>query len=148
MHRRPSRLLALAVLLASPVFAAALRESAPPPHAVAAPAPPAGRAITLVLPHALRADETVWLEVKLGEMERGKEVEIQTSNGRLLGVISPFGLRARHEAGAYPVPVPVEAISKGRVSLRLFLNHNGDAPRAPTAAEVKSVRLKIVRPAR
>lgn len=102
----------------------------------------AGRIETLVLPHTLRAGETVWLEVTVGAVERGAEIEIATTSGRLLGVISPFGIRSGSPAGTYTIPVPADAVSNGRVSLRLSLNQH-QSQRAPTLQEVKSIRVKI-----
>ncbi len=102
-----------------------------------------GRVVTLALPHALREGETAWLEVKIGVIERGAEIEITTTTGQSLGVISPFGIRSGRQAGTYTVPVPADAISDNRVSLRVLLNQGGHA-RAPTAKEVKSIRVRIM----
>ena len=107
-----------------------------------------GRVVTLVLPHALRAGEAAFLEVKVGAIERGAEIEIATTEGRSLGVISPFGIRSGRQAGTYTVPLPADAISDNRVSLRLTLNQGGHAQRAPTRKEVKSIRVKIMPAAR
>ena len=104
-----------------------------------------GRVVNLVLPRTLSANEVVWLEVKLGTVERGAEIEIETKSGKTLGVVSPHGIRSGDEAGTYTVPVPPDAISNRRLSLRLTLNR-GRAKRAPTTKEVKSVRLKITSP--
>ncbi|MGB7845198.1 MAG: hypothetical protein WBL63_06255 [Candidatus Acidiferrum sp.] len=105
-----------------------------------------GRVVTLVLPHPLHAGDTAWIELKVGAIERGAEIEIATTEGRTLGVISPFGIPSGHQAGTYTIPLPADAISNDRVSLRLTLNQHGHAQRAPTAKEVKSIRVKI-RPA-
>jgi hypothetical protein len=102
----------------------------------------AGRVINLVLPRDLEAADSVWLEVKLGAIPRGAEIEIETTSGKMLGVISPHGIRSGDEAGTYSVPVPPEAISGKRLSLRLTLSYVG-RKRAPTLKQVKSVRLKI-----
>jgi hypothetical protein len=125
--RAPLAALAFLALLVQPAYAAA------------------GREVTLVLPHALRAGETAWLKVRVGAIARGEEIEIETTEGRLVGVISPFGIRSGHEAGTYTIPLPAAAISDDRVSLRLSLDLYGHEPRAPTAEEVKSVSVKIVR---
>lgn len=104
--------------------------------------------LTLVLPHTLRSGETPWLQVKVGPIPRGEEIEIATTAGRFLGVISPFGIRKGRDAGTYTIPLPVDAISGDRVSLRLSINTPGQAQRAPTKDEVKGVILKIAGPAR
>lgn len=101
-----------------------------------------GRVETLVLPNALRPGETAWLEVKVGVIARGAEIEIATTSGRVIGVISPFAVRAGNEAGTYTLPLPPEAISNDRVSLRLSLRYSGNS-RAPTLQEVQSVHVKI-----
>jgi hypothetical protein len=104
----------------------------------------AGRLVTLPLPHPVRAGETVFVELTIGAIERGAEIEITTPSGQLLGVVSPFAIRSGHPAGTYTVPLPSDAISGDRVSLRLSLDMQGGAQRAPTKDEVKSVRVKIV----
>lgn len=104
---------------------------------------PAGRVVTLTLPHVLRVGETAWLEVELGTLARGQQIVITTLDGRLLGHVGHYG-NARGKAGSvYPVPLPVEAISNGRVLLRLAVQR-GDSRRAPTRSELKSVRLRIM----
>jgi len=102
----------------------------------------AGRVVTLVLPRDVTADEAVAVEVKVGVIARGAQIKVETTSGKLLGVISPYGLRSGDEAGTYPIRVPSEAISNRRVSLRITLSYNR-SKRAPTAQEVRSVQLKI-----
>jgi hypothetical protein len=121
-------------LLATPVFFVLLGQLA---SAVD------GREVTLALPHPLRAGESAWLEVKLGVLERGAEIEIATAEGRSLGVISPFGIRSGRQAGTYTVPVPADAISADRLSLVVSINQNGHPRRAPTTKELKRIRVKI-----
>src|SRR5690242_139565 len=96
------------------------------------------RTETLVLPHALHPGETAWLEVKVGVIARGAEIDISTTSGRLLGVVSPFGIRGGSQAGTYTVALPADAISNGRISVRLSLNYY-HAQRAPTREEVKGI---------
>jgi hypothetical protein len=102
-----------------------------------------GRVVNLVLPRDLNENDTVWLELKVGVVPRGVEIEIETTAGKSLGVISPHGVRSDYEAGTYTVPVPVEAISDKRLSVRLILKQLDRSKRAPTDKEVKDVRLKI-----
>lgn len=103
-----------------------------------------GSVVTLSLPRPLRSGETAWLEVEVGVIERGAEIEITTPAGRSLGTISPFGIRSGREAGTYTIPLPADAISHGQVSLRLSLDQYGHAQRAPTSEEVKGIRVKIM----
>lgn len=100
------------------------------------------RHLTLTLPRALGPGETAFANVELGLLARGLEIEVTTAAGQELGVISPHGVRAGQEAGTYALPIPPDAIVKGRVALRLSVNQFGHT-RAPTAKEVKSVRVKI-----
>ena len=101
-----------------------------------------GRVVELVLPRGLGANEGVVLEVKLGAIASGAEIEIETKTGRTLGVISPHGIRAGNEAGTYVVPVPPEVIANNRLSVRLIHSFQSRR-RAPTNKEVKDIRLKI-----
>jgi hypothetical protein len=102
-----------------------------------------GRVVNLVLPRSLSAAEGVSLELKLGVLERGNEIQVETMAGRLLGVISPYGIRAGEEGGTYTVPVPPELISNKRVSLRIILDQHRRGKRAPTNKELRTVRLQI-----
>ena len=98
------------------------------------------RTVTLVLPHALREGESATLLVSVGVIPRSAEIEITTTSGKLLGVISPYGIRAGHESGTYTVPLTAEAISGKHVCVRVSLRANGKV-RAPTMKEVKRVRV-------
>jgi len=102
--------------------------------------------VNLVLPRGLTEGEGLAAELTLGVLERGAEIQVETMSGKLLGVISPHGIRAGHEAGTYTVPVPAEAISNNRVSLRIILNRHPRGKRAPTTQELKSVKLTITPP--
>jgi hypothetical protein len=104
--------------------------------------------VSLRLPHKLQEGEQAWLEVRLGVVDRGETVAFTTPDGKPLGVISPFGIRAGEAAGAYTVPLPANALSGDRLELRIWLRHPGKQQRAPTADEVKSIDLKISNPAR
>ena len=103
-----------------------------------------GRVVTLVLPRTLEANETAWIELKVGVISKSAEIEIETTEGRMLGVISPYGIRPGNEAGTYTVPLPEDAISNKGVSVRIPLSYL-QTKRAPTSKEPKSVRLKIGR---
>ena len=60
--------------------------------------------MTLRLPHALRAGETAWIEVKVGAIARGEEIEITTTAGRSLGACLPS---TGASSGRRPVHRPV-----------------------------------------
>lgn len=99
--------------------------------------------MTLVLPHPLRLGETAWIEVQVGPIGRGQEIDVTTASGQELGVISPFGVRVAQDAGTYTLPLPADAISDGRVSVRLTITQPGGPPRAPSATEVRGVKLTV-----
>jgi len=98
--------------------------------------------MTLVLPHPLRAGETAWIEVQVGPIGH-QEIDVTTASGQELGVLSPFGVRVGQDAGTYTLPLPGDAIRDGRVSVRLTITQFGAPPRAPTAQEVRSVKLTV-----
>jgi len=102
-----------------------------------------GRVVNLVLPRSLNADEGVSVELKLGVLERGSAIKIETTSGRNLGVITPYGIRSGEEAGTYTVPIPPEVISNNCVSLRIILDQHSRGKRAPTNQELRSIRLQI-----
>lgn len=97
----------------------------------------------LVLPHPLRPGETAFIEVEVGPIGPGRQIEVTTASGQKLGTISPFGVRLGQAAGTYTLPVPAGAIRDGRVSVRLTISRPSAAPRAPSAQEVRSVKLIV-----
>jgi hypothetical protein len=109
----------------------------------AALAQDAARNMTLKLPRPLAAGETAFVEVQVGPIGRGRTIEVTTAAGQPLGTASPFGGRAGQDAGTYPLPVPQDAIRDGRLSIRLTISQPGGAPRAPTADEVRGVKLGV-----
>jgi hypothetical protein len=109
----------------------------------AALAQDAARSMTLQLPRPLAANETAFIEVQVGPIGRGRAIEVTTASGQPLGTVSPFGVRSGQDAGTYPLPVPQDAIRDGRVSIRLTISQPGGTPRAPTADEVRSVKLGV-----
>jgi hypothetical protein len=93
----------------------------------------AGRDIVLAAPASGHA---LWLAVKVGRLARGKEIDVATADGRALGTISPYGIRAGSDAGTYTLPVPADAVQDGKLGIRLSVDE-----RAPTDDEVRSVTL-------
>jgi hypothetical protein len=84
----------------------------------------------------------VWIDVQVGPLGGGREISVTTASGQQLGVISPFGVRTGQDAGTYTLPVPRDAIRDGRISIRLTITQFG-ASRAPTAQEVRGVKLNV-----
>lgn len=107
-----------------------------------------GRLVTLPLPRPLETGDAVWVQVTLGELARGSEIILSTTAGRVVGVISPHGIRSGQESGKYTVPVPSEAIADNRVSLRLSIDQSGRSRRPATPQEVKNVQVRITHPER
>lgn len=98
---------------------------------------------TLTLPQPLHAGDTAYIEVKLGVIGPGQEIEITTPDGRTLGVISPHGIRAGNAGGTYTLPLPADAICHGRVAIQLRVTRSNAASRMPTADEVRGVRVVV-----
>lgn len=95
------------------------------------------------LEHALQAGDTAYIEVQVGAIGPGQEIEIATPGGRTLGVISPHGIRAGRAAGTYTLPVPADAFCHGRLKITLMITRSDAAPRVPDADEVRAVRLVV-----
>lgn len=135
MKRPAAVAFALLALVAQSGFA----PSAPAQDAGAA----AAQEIALALPHELRAGEAAWLDVQVGRIGRGQEINVTSASGLQLGTISPFGMRLGQDAGTFTLPLPPDAIRDGRVTVRLTISQGGGPPRAPTAQEVRGVKLTV-----
>lgn len=98
---------------------------------------------SLTLAHPLRAGETAYLEVRLGALPTGQEIELRSDTGRMLGVISPHAIRPGRDAGTYTVPLPNEVIRDGRIRIQLVTTPAGGAARDATEDEVRSVRVVV-----
>ena len=99
--------------------------------------------VELTLPRAAAADEAVWLQVRAGALPRGTEIQVSTSDGVLLGTVSPFGGPRGHGA-TYTIPLPKTAVRDGRVRLRFEVHEAGAPARPPRPGEVESVSLIYV----
>lgn len=104
----------------------------------------AAQDMTLTLPQPLEAGGTAYIEVLVGVIGPGQEIEIATPGGRTLGVISPHGIRAGSAAGTYTLPVPADAICHGRIAVKLMITRSDAASRVPTGEEVRGVRLVVI----
>src|ERR1044072_6252994 len=105
-----------------------------------------GRVVNLVLPRDMTTDDRLAVELKLGVLQRGDVIRVESMSGKLLGAISPYGLRSGEEAGTYTVPVPAELVSNKRVSLRIVLDHDSRSNAAPAKRVLSNVRLQIAPP--
>jgi hypothetical protein len=100
--------------------------------------------LRLVRPPTTR--EAVWIQVRAGALPRGTEIRVSTSEGVLLGTVSPFGGPQGPDAVTYTIPLPQAAIVDERVQLRLQVDEPGPGARAraPRTGEVESVNLIYV----
>lgn len=103
----------------------------------------AARDMTLMLPQPFDAGDSAYIEVQVGVIGPGHEIEVKTADGRTLGVISPHGIRAGRAVGIYTLPLPADAIRKGRVGITLMITRSDAAPRPPDADEVRGVRVVV-----
>jgi hypothetical protein len=109
------------------------------------PSPQRARQDTLRLPRALHHGEAAMLAVTLGG-SRSEEITVRDGTGQLIGVISPFGRRQSSAGSTYLLPVPADAIVRGRVVVRFSIEHEGEPTRAPRRSQIGAVRLRV-RPA-
>lgn len=100
--------------------------------------------IELGLGRPATSREAVWIQVHAGALPRGTEIRVSTSEGVLLGTVSPFGGPQGSEAVTYTIPLPQTAIVNNRVQLRLEVDEPGAPVRAPRPGEVESVNLIYV----
>lgn len=128
-------------VLAACALIALLAQGAAAPAAVTPSS--AGRTV-LTLPRPPAAQEAVWLSVRVGVLQRGARVLVLSDEGALLGAISPFAIVPGHEAGTYTIPLPENAVRQGRVAVRLVVEDNQHATRAPAGGEVEDVGLVYV----
>ncbi len=103
----------------------------------------AAQDMTLTLPQPFDDGDSAFIEVRVGAIGPGHEIEIKTANGRTIGVISPHGIRAGRAAGIYTLPLPADAICGDRVGVTLTITRSDAAPRAPDADEVRGVRVVV-----
>lgn len=95
------------------------------------------RDMTLALSQPFEAGDSAYIEVQVGAIGPGEEIEVKTADGRTLGVISPHGIRAGRAAGVYTLPLPADAIRKDRVGITLVITRSDAPPRSPDAEEVR-----------
>ena len=103
----------------------------------------AAQDMTLTLPQPFDDGDSAYIEVQVGAIGPGQEIEVKTADGRTLGVISPHGIRAGRAAGTYTLPLPADAICRDRVGIKLMITRSDAAPRTPSADEVRGVRVVV-----
>ena len=101
----------------------------------------------IALPRLPKPGERVYLEVDLGIIGSGQDVVVRTLDGRLVGTLSPHGIRPGNAAGTYVLPVPADMtapwIDDGHLQLRFVIERAGAAPRTATHEEVLAVRAVV-----
>lgn len=95
--------------------------------------------IELTLPRAAADDEAVWLQIQIGVLAHGTVIRVSSSNGELLGSVSPYGSARGAPSPTYLVPLPKTAVVNGSIRVRLTVNEPGKPSRAPRADEVENV---------
>ena len=103
----------------------------------------AAQDMTLTLPQPFDAGDSAYIEVQVGVIGPGHEIEVKTADGRMLGVISPHGIRAGRAAGVYTLPLPADAICNDRVGITLMITRSDAAARVPDVDEVRGVRVVV-----
>ena len=103
----------------------------------------AAQDMTLTLPQPFDAGDSAYIEVQVGVIGPGHEIEVRTADGRMLGVISPHGIRAGRAAGVYTLPLPADAICNDRVGITLMITRSDAAARVPDVDEVRGVRVVV-----
>jgi hypothetical protein len=112
-------------------------------HAAAPGAPAAThKTMTLTLPRAATADETVHVRLAAGVLPQGARIVVRLPNGEIAGSATPYGFRGA-KAGVFTIPLPPGAIRDGKVTLELAVEEKG-ALRAPKDGEVERVDLVYV----
>jgi hypothetical protein len=133
------------LILVAAALAATLEGATTQGAAVADAAVRADGSVMLELPRTLAAGETPVVDVRVGSLARGQEIEISTPAGAPLGVISPHGPRAGADGGTYAVPIPASAFQGRGLVLRLRTTPFGRPPRGATPQEVLGVSLNVVK---
>jgi len=102
------------------------------------------RVYDLPLPRAAAGGEMLVARVTVGPLKAPQRIIVRTRSGEIAGTISPFGAQARQNSGVYTIPVPDSAIKDAHVRLLLQLDQKDAPPRAPTAEEVRDIRVEWI----
>lgn len=107
-----------------------------------------GRNINVPVPKSIAEADNVVLEVKIGTLPKGAEIEINTADGRFLGVISPFGSSPQETdaVATYVIPLPRDLTGEKRLNLLFKFSGAVYSRRAPTSRDIRSVKIKAVPP--
>jgi hypothetical protein len=101
--------------------------------------------LILKLPRSPAAGEAVCVRISVGVLPRNARIVVRLDNGEIVGTVAPYGVRPNQKVGVYTIPIPTNAVLKGKVSLRLEVEEKSAATtRAPTQAEVEDAKLAFV----
>jgi hypothetical protein len=95
--------------------------------------------VELTLPREPAYDEAVWLQIQVGVLAPRTSIRVDSSEGELLGSVSPYGSARGAPSATYLVPLPKTAIVNGRIRVRLTVEQPEKPSRAPRADEVENV---------
>lgn len=99
----------------------------------------------LALPRARAADEQVAVRITVGTLAKGARIVVKIAGGEVVGAVAPFGVLPGRKAGSFMVPVPLEAMKDGKVTLQLEVEElTGGKTRAPTKVEVEAAHLELM----
>src|SRR5262245_43777834 len=101
------------------------------------------RTIELSAPRALRAGESIELQVATGPLPRGSRLVVMTEQGEILGVVTPFNVPGTERGATATIPVPRTAMSDGRLRLRLQVVEQGAVPRAARTDEFQATLVIV-----
>ncbi|HUZ04904.1 MAG TPA: hypothetical protein VMU62_06085 [Acidobacteriaceae bacterium] len=82
--------------------------------------------------------------LRVGSLPAGARILVRARTGELVGSATPYGAQARQKPGIYTVPIPQSAIQNNAVLLQVELIRKGLRSRAPTRAEIQSIRLAYI----
>jgi len=100
------------------------------------------KAVTLKIPRQPNEGEMIHIQVPVGKLDKGTQIDVLTSKGELVGTVSPFGIQAADIGGVYSIAIPASEVVDARIELFLEIEEKeGGAKRAPTNAEVGELEV-------
>jgi hypothetical protein len=101
--------------------------------------------LTLPLPRQPAANEMLVIKVWVGAIGRDTKIVVRSTDQKVAGTITPFGIRPGQKAGMHTIPVPSKAVADKKVALKFeVLEKGAKMARAPTRLEIEDAKLAIV----
>jgi translation initiation factor IF-2 len=114
----------------------------------AGPMPPERlKTYKLNLPRQLARGEALRARIAVGTLRRGDTIVVRTTDGEIVGSISPFGsTKQGQKVGIYTIPISPETVTGQTVTLTLEVVASApdSTTRSPTEAEVEELSLEII----